>query len=328
MKKKILALSCIFILMLSILCSCTNKTSTPVKKTGFFFDTVITITLYEENASELLTNCFDIAQKYEKLFSKSIDTSDVSRINSNPGNFVEVDRDTIELLEIGKKYGDFSNGSFDISIGKLTDLWNFGTRNTAPAPEEINTLLGFSYKNIEISDSKVKLLTDKEKIDLGGIAKGYVADKIAEYLRSEGVNKGLINLGGNILALDSNEAYNIGIQKPFSDDGEVICALKLKNKSVVTSGNYQRYFTENDKLYHHILDVKNGYPVNNDLNAVTIISNASVDGDALSTIAFSLGLEEGMKFIENLDDTEALFITKDNKIHTTSGIDENMIKYN
>ena len=145
------------------------------------------------------------------------------------------------------------------------------------------------------------------------------------YLNSQGITSGLIDLGGNILALGPKEhqdtaSYTIGIQKPFSDDGDPIAAIEVTDQSVVTSGIYQRYFESDGVLYHHILDTATGYPCDNGLASVTIINNSSVDGDALSTTCFAMGLTDGLAFAESLPDTEAIFITTDGELHCTSGI--------
>jgi thiamine biosynthesis lipoprotein len=247
----------------------------------------------------------------------------VSRINNAHNEFVAVDNDTVDIIKQGIYYGDLSNGAFDITIGRLTSLWDIQNRTIPPTETEINDTLGFTYKNIEINGNNVRLLSNKEMLDLGGIAKGYIADKIREYLLSQGINEGVINLGGNVVCLDKKNGkteHNIGIQKPFDESGQPLCSVSVYNKSIVTSGDYQRYFEYNGVKYHHILDVNTGYPVNNELDSVTIICDSSTAGDALSTIAFSYGLDKGKDFIEALPDTEAIFVTKDSKIINTPNV--------
>ncbi len=307
------------------LCSCSlpSKNDKGYTKNGFYLDTIITITLYCDDAKEQVNNCFKIAEKYDNLLSRTKENSDVSRINNAKGQFVDVDADTIELVNQGIYYGELSNGAFDITIGRLTTLWDIQNRTVPPTEAEIADKTGFSYKNIEVNGNSVRLLSDKEMIDLGGIAKGYIADKIKEYLLSQGINEGVINLGGNVVCLDKKNGkteYNIGIQKPFDESGQPLCSVSVYNKSIVTSGDYQRYFEYNGKKYHHILDVVTGHPVDNDLDSVTIINNSSTAGDALSTIAFTYGLDKGKAFIESLPDTEAIFVTKEGKAITTNNV--------
>ena len=198
-----------------------------------------------------------------------------------------------------------------------------------PSKDEIAEALSHvNYKNIEIKGNDVCLLDPQAKLDLGGIAKGYIADQMRSYLRDQGITEGVISLGGNVLTLGekaSGDNYAIGIQKPFAASGTSLGVIKVKDASVVSSGIYERYYRIGDKIYHHILDTTTGYPIENDLYQVTIISKSSMDGDALSTTCFALGLEEGMNLIENTKDTEAIFVTNDGKPHCSSGIGNTVI---
>ena len=166
----------------------------------------------------------------------------------------------------------------------------------------------------------------KARLDLGGIAKGFIADEMRKYLNNKGITTGIISLGGNVLTLGPKEKdsnYTIGIQKPFAESGTPLGKLSIKDASVVTSGIYERYFRVDNTLYHHILNTKTGYPVENSLDQVTIISSISMDGDALSTTCFALGEKEGMKLIEETDGVEAIFVTHDGTIMTSSGVGKN-----
>lgn len=331
---------CILALSLACVgCSAWSNTSEPkTTKSSFYFDTIISVTLYGTTDASAIDECFQMADRYEKLLSNTVPTSEISQINdkAGTGEYLTVSPETLELLEAGITYGDLSHGSFDITIGKLSALWNFseiakniendGNETDAsvlPSEEKIAELLSHvNYKNIEISGNRVRLNDENAMIDLGGIAKGYIADQMRTLLNEKGYTRGIINLGGNILTLgpkDDGNDYLIGIQKPFGESNETIGAVKISDASVVTSGIYERYYRVDGKLYHHILDTRNGYPCENNLLEVTIISQSSMDGDALSTTCFALGLEEGMALIESMEDTEAIFVTNDNEIHTTSG---------
>ncbi len=312
-------------------CTPSNSAKT-ISKSGFYFDTVIQITLYDAQYESLLDDCFDLAGTYEGYFSNTITDSDISKINQAGGAFVEVHDETIELLQKGIYYGDLSGGNFDITIGNLSDLWNFSTyalldevpETAVPSPDAILSALdGVDYHNIVIEGSRVALSDPAAKLDLGGIAKGYIADRIKEYLEENGVTSGLINLGGNVLTLGEKadgSAYTIGIQRPFSEDGEPITSVSVTDKTVVSSGVYERCYEVDGKFYHHILDPKTGYPYDNGLLGVTIICEDSVDGDGLSTTCFSLGLKDGLALVESLPDVEAIFITEDFKLHKSSGL--------
>lgn len=310
------------------LCSgCTPKTQDPISKTGFYFDTIITLTLYDSKQEELLEDCFALADKYEKMLSATIDSSDVSNINQAKGQPVTVNPETLELLQKGLEYGALSEGRFDVTIGNLSSLWDF-TENEGVVPNDADIKTAVStvdYRNVEINGNQVSLRNPDSAIDLGGIAKGYIADRMKEYLLEQGVTSGTINLGGNVLVIGSkpdNSPYTIGIQAPFDATGSPIATVKIEDLTVVSSGIYERYFTVDDKLYHHILDTSTGYPYDNGLFSVSIICKNSVDGDGLSTTCFSLGLEKGMELVESLENTEAIFITSDYEILTSSGIGE------
>ena len=318
------------IITLCLICTCIFTTACsrdpePVSKTGCYFDTVITITLYCDNAQQYIDECFDMAGKYENLFSATKEGSDIYNLNHSNGQVTTLNPETIGLIEEGIKYAKESDGSFDVTVGNLSTIWqNAIKEQKLPKESDVASALStVSYENIVINGNTVQLLNGA-KIDLGGIAKGYIADKMKEYLLDQGITNGLINLGGNVLAVGPKSSdhpmYHIAIQTPFSENGEAIASVKITDQSVVTSGTYQRYFNVEDHVYHHILDLTTGYPCENDLDSVTIICDKSIDGDALSTTVFLMGLKEGLEYVENLPDTEAIFIAKDGNISTTSGM--------
>lgn len=313
-----LTLSCI----LYLLAGCTIATE-PLQMNGMYFDTIVSIRIWDTSDRTILEGCETICQKYENLFSRTIDTSDVSRINQANGQPVTVNPETADLIQTALYYGDLSDGKFDITIAPLSELWNLGHNEgqipEASAIEEAKQHV--NYKNVIVDGTTVQLLDAKASIDLGAIAKGYIADRLKEYLEQSGIRHALISLGGNTLAIGEKPdgaPFKIGIQKPFAEQNEVLTTLDIHDQSVVSSGTYERYFENNGKIYHHILNPFTGYPYETSLQQVTIISDISVDGDALSTTCFALGLENGTKLIESLDDVKAIFVTDDGKIHQTS----------
>lgn len=314
---------CIAILVSSLLFTgCHLVTKEPISKTGIYFDTVISIDIYDANNTSLLEQCFEYCKEFEETVSRTIETSEIYQINHANGNPVEVSDVTLELLKKGVEYGDLTNGKFDITIAPLSELWDFkNNTGTVPNEQDIKEALSHvNYKNIVIVGNMITLTDPKSAIDLGGIAKGYMADRLKEYLMKEGIESALINLGGNILAIGSKPdgaPFNLGIQKPFEKQGVTITSIKTVDSSVVSSGVYQRYFKIDDTLYHHILNPETGFPYDNGLLGVTILSEKSVDGDALSTSCFALGLEDGMKLIQSLDDVDAIFVTDDYQLHDT-----------
>ena len=316
------------LLIISMFSGCTKFTNNQINVSGQYFDTTVSITIYG-GTKDVADKCKDICSKYENMFSNKIDSSEISMININSakGNWTSVSKDTLELIKKGIEFGNISNGLFDITIGEVSQLWDFKDGNNLPDPATIKEKISnVNYKNIEIDGNNVRLSNPNAKLDLGGIAKGYIADKLKEYLLSQNIDSALINLGGNVLLVGSKldgSNFRIGIQKPFEESGETILVVNTHDKSIVTSGTYERYFYKDNKLYHHILDTHTGYPVENDLCSVTIISDSSMMGDGLSTTAFLMGLNDGLNYIESLENTEAIFIDKDLKIHTTTGLDIN-----
>ena len=233
---------------------------------------------------------------------------------------VSVSSETAELIQLGIHYGELSDGKFDITVLSASELWDFHDGKKVIPDQKVleEAVSHIDYKNIQVDGTTVTMKDPKCRIDLGGIAKGYIADRLKEYLEKEGIEHATINLGGNVLTIGTKpdgSDYKIGIQKPFAADGEVLEVLSVHDRSVVSSGDYERYFEKDGVIYHHILDPQSGWPVQNDLDQVTILSDSSADGDALSTTCYVLGLEKGMKLIQEMDDVEAIFVTKDGEIH-------------
>ncbi|MBE6033584.1 MAG: FAD:protein FMN transferase [Clostridiales bacterium] len=330
--------------------ACTAKEKEPISDTQYdLLNTTCTITIYdmkETDAQPIIDEAFELCKEYEKKLSKTIEGSDVYKINHNNGQPVSVSEPTNFLIQKGTYYGALSKGRFDITVGRLSNLWNFsGDNPTVPSQEAIqDAVRSIDYTKIHIEEksktdnkpqkdlvSNVWIDNPKAEIDLGGIAKGYIADRVSDFLVEKGAKSAIVNLGGNIVAIGSKpdgSPWNIGVEKPFSDRSEILGAVEVKNKTVVTSGIYERMFEENGVLYHHILDITTGYPAESDVEAVTLVADfgKSVDCDALSTICLMLGIQEGAKLIESIDGVEACFVDKSGNIIATSGMTFNSVK--
>lgn len=311
-----------------------NNQSSSYSKDYFSLGTINKVTILNQSKSksnQLLIECGNILNDIDEKMSTHIDNSEVCQINKNAGiEAVKVSDDTFYVINEAIKYSKLSNGGFDITIGPLVDLWGIGTDNAkVPSLDEIKSKLTLiNYKNIILDEGNktVKLSQKNMDIDLGGIAKGFAADKIANYLKEEGVNNAIINLGGNIYTIgykEKNTPFKVGIQDPTQPRGNSIATIEASNISVVTSGIYERYLEKDNKLYHHMLSPFTGFPFENNLTSVTIISDKSINCDALSTSAFGLGLEKGMKLIESVDNVDAVFITQDKEIYLSNGIKNN-----
>ena len=311
--------------------------SQPVSGQNFFFDTICQVTIYnmpdmsEENADSLIQEVFSNCRRYENLLSKTVEGSDVWNLNHAEGRKVKCDPETIDLLLRSEMYGDLTDGLFDVTIGGVQDLWDFHMEDSPvpPQPDDVKkALTHVGYTGIEIDGDEVSLKDPEAMIDLGGIAKGYIADRITRELVDAGVSSAIINLGGNIVCAgcketaDGSSDFRIGIETPYSGRTQIVGAVSLQNRTVVTSGVYERYFVYDGEEYHHILDPATGYPAVTDVLSVTIVADSGLSGDcdALATTCLLLGSEKGMALIEQLEDFEAVFITRDGELLQTSGM--------
>lgn len=328
MKKIILLL----FFSLFLLCGCSSKE--PVEQKTFVLDTIVSITIYDaehmEEAKKIIDDCFQQCKTYENMFSRTIEGSDIYNINHAKGQPVSVSPETAYLIETAIKYSIISNGSFDISIAPVSSLWDFHAETPKPPAADMvaEQLQYVGYENIHVDGTTVTLAQAQCAIDLGGIAKGYIADQLYSLLQERGVKSAIIDLGGNIMTVGGKtdkEPFHIGIKDPFQNTGDIIGAVPAMNLSLVTSGIYERFFIFNDTLYHHILNPKTGYPIDSDLASVTVFSPHSIDGDALSTASFVMGLEDGLALINTLKDIEAIFITKDGQYIFSDGINKTIL---
>ena len=265
-------------LILLLLCGC-NSGETENSETRFLLDTVCTVTA--DCGDDIINGAFSLCENLERTLSKTVTDSDVYKLNNTEG-FVSVSDGTLKTVERALYYSELSGGKFDITIAPVSALWDFKNQ-VIPSRDEISEALqNVDYHSIEIKNGEISSGT--KQIDLGGIAKGYIADRATEYLKENGAENALVNFGGNICMIGG---YNIGIQKPFDDS--VIASIALKDKCVVTSGIYERYIESDGKIYHQILDPKTGYGVENELASVTVIGEKALDCDALSTVCMLLG---------------------------------------
>ena len=305
-------------LIAALLCGCAPQKNSAV---GFHLDTVITATGYCE--TELLKEAIAGAAEYEALLSKTVEGSDVWRVNHANGKPVAVDGRTAEVLASSLEACALSDGAFDITIAPAAALWDFKS-GEAVLPDEralAEAAALVEYTKLSLVGNVVTLPAGMQ-IDLGGVAKGYIAGKTAEYLKERGVSSAVLNFGGNVVALGekpNGEPWSVGIQDPTRPTGEYLATVEVRDASVVTSGVYERGFDLDGVRYHHILDPATGWPVQNGLASVTIIISDAAAADALSTACFALGLERGMALASTAG-AEAVFVDKEGKITCTDGI--------
>ncbi|WP_286311534.1 FAD:protein FMN transferase [Romboutsia ilealis] len=331
MRKKILTMILISILAI-VNIGCTKEdTNQPISRTEIFMGTPISIRLYDGGNQKALDKAFEKIVEIEDSVSINKKNTEITKLNESAGiEKVKLSDISYDILKKGIEYSRLSNGTYDITIGPLVKLWSIGLEDArVPSQDEINNTIDYiDYNNIEINNATKEAFLIKKgmEIDLGSIAKGYAADEVAKILKQEGVNSAIIDLGGNIYALGSKSSdsnWKVGIQNPFNDRGEVVGSIEVSDKTVVTSGIYERFIEEGGVKYHHILNPKTGYPYETDIAGVSIIADNSIDADALSTLTFTKGLEEGLKFVEDLENVDAIFITNDKQIYMSEGIKEN-----
>lgn len=328
-------LTLVMLINITVLTSgCSAPMSFPVSVTGYKLNTYVTLSAYTagnhsaEELDSILNEALALCDTYELLFSRTDSRSVLYKVNN--GECTNIPKELAELISIGIEYGRLSDGAFDISIGSVSSLWDF-TSDTPSVPPEAaikNALQYVDYTKIQLSDCGDGTfdidIPDGMILDLGAIAKGYIADRIKDFLLENGIDRAIINLGGNVLCVGSkneNSDFTIGIKKPFANDSTTLVNLSVSDKSAVSSGTYERYFKDGDKFYHHILNPSTGYPYDNGLCAVTIVSDLSVTGDCLSTTCFALGLDKGLSLIEATENVEAVFVTNDGQTHYSSGFD-------
>jgi len=325
MKKALIA---VMLCVAMFLTGCQSKAAEPRKQSTvvFYFDTVVTITVYS-NDENILSGLDEECLRYENMLSKTVEGSDVWNINHANGERVAVNEETRELILTALEFSRLSDGRFDITVEPCVALWDFTSddRGVLPDAEALAAAAEkVDWTKVDVNDEGV-LIPGGMSIDLGAIAKGYISDRIADYFVEKGVESALLNVGGNVRTVGlkpDGSNWRIGIQDPEGvRDQSIVGVATLGDNAVVTSGIYERGFILDDVVYHHILDPNTGWSVQNELAGVTIVAKEACTADALSTTVFAMGLEEGSEFIENFDGVDAIFVTRDGDISWTSGLD-------
>lgn len=329
MKKIVIFIS--LILMIFIVGCSTKDVDNPIYRTEIIMGTTVGVTLYENGSEEVLDKVFKRVQEIENLVSINKEETEIDKLNENAGiSPVKLSDTSFEIIEKALYYSKLSTGGYDLTVGPLVKLWNIGLPEAkVPTQEEIDEVIkNIDYTKVVLNkDTKEVFLSQKGMLlDLGSIAKGYAADEIVKILKEENINSAIIDLGGNIYALglkEGNKNWKIGIQNPFDNRGKIVGSLEVSNKTVVTSGVYERYIEQDGQTYHHILNPETGYPYETDIAGVSIIADKSIDGDALSTLVFTKGLEKGLELVENIDGVDAIFITNNKEVYVTKDLKDN-----
>ena len=319
--QRLLTLVLVLSLCLCAFSACQSPLRTPISRETFLLDTIVKITIYQGGGTQEIEDAFALCRRYEELFSRTIPTSDIARLNARTTN--QAADETAELLQLGLACAALTNGAVDITIGSVSSLWDFKANPPSlPDPAAITQAVSHvGWQGVTVIGNTVTFANDQTQLDVGAIAKGYIADKLKAFLVDKGVTSAIINLGGNIQCIGQKDwatPFAIGIQRPFS--GDIMATAQITDLSMVTSGVYERYFTIGPTRYHHLLDPSTGFPVQNDLLSVTIFCESSATADALSTACFVLGRQAATALIDSLEGVYAIFITNDYQVHTTQNL--------
>ena len=329
MKKSYFRLSgvLLFLLCIAMLTACQNSDENKkVSKDIFAMDTYMTVTAYGKNAENGVNKAVDEINRLETVLSAEKQESDIDKLNETGSGTLSTDTKNIvsKALEINKT----TNGAFDISIYPLMVKWGFTTQKyNVPSKNEISKLLKDVDSSKIIFDEKSGNIKLKEnmKIDLGGIAKGYTSNRVMQIFKECGVKSGLVSLGGNVQALGTKTdgtAWQIAIENP-DKSSDYIGVVSVKDKAVITSGGYERYFEKNGKTYHHILDPETGYPAESGLKSVTIVSDDGTLADALSTSLFVMGKEKALDYWrEHKNEFDTVLVEDNGDITITGGLEK------
>ncbi|MDE5834573.1 MAG: FAD:protein FMN transferase [Ruminococcus sp.] len=323
----------LILIMIFIACSCTPSEREQVSNISqtrdiFAMDTYMNLKAYGEDTVSVLDEAENEIRNLEKMISVTTENSDIWKINHSAGNYTDVSSDTLEIIETAIDIGNQTDGNLDITVYPVVREWGFTTGDyKIPDEQTIESLLkNVDFRQIEINNNSVRIPPEFQ-LDVGSLAKGYTGDKVIDIFRKNGIESAIINLGGNVQTLGTKpdgSMWNVAIKNPFQTDSE-ICILSVENKAVITSGNYERFFTGDDGLnYWHIIDTTDGKPADNGLVSVTIIGENGLLCDALSTALFVAGTEKAIEYWHKNNDFDMILVTDDGNIIVTEGIENNI----
>lgn len=327
--KKYFIISFLFFILFNL--SGCKSSNSAITETDFAFDTYISITVYNKSDADYIDKAFELCHEFDSLLSKTSETSDINKLENNRNEYVNISVHSIRIIEIYKELYELSEKKLDCTVGKLSNLWDFKEpTDTIPDKNRIlEATKTINLDNLTINSDQACLSSDSAMLDFGAVAKGYITDCVKDFLIENGVKNAILNFGGNVLTigrrLDGNN-YNVGIQMPYDNNNEVICAVSVSDKAVITAGIYERYIKTSDKTYHHILDPFTGYSADTDLISATIICDNAAYGDAYSTICILFGKEKALELINNTNHMEAILVDNNKEIIYSDGASQYIIK--
>lgn len=303
-----------------------GETSQGGKETAeiFAMNTIMDLTVYGENSSDILDEAKQVIRQYEQLFSVNVESSDVARLNKAGGNPVQVSGETYDLIQKSLAISKQTDGLFDISIYPLVRAWGFTTENyRVPDETERKSLLGaVGYSGIQLLGNRTVCLPARMQIDLGGIAKGYLSQKLVGLFQKREAEAAVISLGGNVQTFGKKPdgtPFTVGITDPEDGRG-LLGTIEVGERAVITSGSYQRYFEQDGVVYHHIMDTRTGAPANSDLTSVTVLADNGECADSLATALFVMGKEKAIAFDRENEDVQCILVDQKNEVWVSEGI--------
>ncbi len=296
--------------------------SRPLEQTGFLMDTQVRLVIYDSGKQkETMEGAFALLRNIDQMMNVHNEESELSLLNREKERMVSPE--LFSVIQRGLYFSELSGGLFDITVRPLTEIWDFKQERVPDADEISAALEKVNYRNVSLRTDNTVVLSGGAQLDLGGIAKGYAADCVCEYLRGKGIKNALIDIGGNIKALGDGrkgEGFQIGLQNPSGQRGNYFASLPVRNASVVSSGVYERNFEKDGQLYHHIIDTRTGRPLQNGIVASSVIAESSMDADALSTTLMLMGGEAGKQFAEGLPGIECILADENKNLFLTDGL--------
>ncbi len=315
---------------LILLVGCEPRGPEIVKRTQFVMGTLVEITVVAEDnqtTANAITQAFHEMQRVEKLMSRSMEGSEVRRINRAAGERpVEVSRDLLWVVRVAMEISRLSEGAFDITVGNLVSLWTRCWKESRiPSEQEVAAVLrGVGYRGLDVDETKKTLFLKKKgmELTLGAIAKGYAVDQAFRGLQDRGLKNIIVNAGGDLRTGGTKlgALWVVGIQDA-RDKSKIMVRMRVTDAAVATSGDYERYFMKNGVRYHHILDPRTGFPSTR-CRSVTVLCDELIRADSLATAVFVLGPEQGVSLVEKLPNTETLIVDGNGQIVKSSGMGE------
>lgn len=320
-KKALVALILCAVIVLGAVCVDLIGSRRSCEKNDVAMGTVVSYKLFGIDDDALLERLSTELKGLENsVLSRHSEGSDIYRVNNGAGDFVSVSPDTAQIITQCKEFAEKSDGAFDVSIGRVTKLWDFGGDNQRlPSKDEIQSALkNVGYGNITVSGNAVRIQKG-QALDLGAVGKGAACDRVKELLNGSGVDSAIVSVGGSVL-LYGSRTFNVGIINPQNDKA-TMGTLKLKDTCVSTSGDYEKFFEQDGKRYHHILNATTGYPATSEFQSVTVVCESGLLSDALSTVCYIAGYRKSIEILDEYD-AEAVFIFKNNAVKVTPGLEK------